>query len=344
MKILLATDGSASANNAVETVRSLALPAGTEILLVAVLPAAPELFGAAWESYVPGDAEAIERQMVDELRAVLDQLAATLARPGITITSEVLRGRAPTRVVEEAAALGADLIVVGSRGLGAWKRLLLGSVSAEIVDHARCPVLVARKPAVGSVVLADDGGAGAAAARALLERLPALAGGGVLVVAVAEVLNATALGFSPAVSGAFMTELLESTTEAQERLGKVVAATAAELQKAGIPAESRVLSGDPAHELVRLTRKADTDLVVVGTAGLTGVARAVLGSVARNVLINSHSSVLVVHQPPAPAEATDAAAAAADEDFAYDAEGHEVVNRTSEAFLIAQDSRSDGGS
>ena len=65
MKILLATDGSTSANNAVETVSSLALPAGTEILLVAVLPATPQLFGPAWESYVPGDAEAIERQSID---------------------------------------------------------------------------------------------------------------------------------------------------------------------------------------------------------------------------------------------------------------------------------------
>ena len=123
----------------------------------------------------------------------------------------------------------------------------------------------------------------------------------VLVVAVAEVLNPTALGFSPAVSGAFMTELIESTTEAEDRLAKVVAETAASLVGAGIPAEGKVLSGDPAHEIVRLTRAANTDLVVVGTTGLTGMTRAVLGSVARNVLINARSSVLVVHEPAEPA-------------------------------------------
>ncbi len=333
MKILLASDGSTSATNAVDTVSSLALPAGTEILLVAVLGAAPDLFGSAWESYVPADAEAIERQMVDELKAALDGLKARLERPGVVVRSEVLRGRAATRVVEESNVLGADLIVVGSRGLGGWKRLLLGSVSAEIVDHATCPVLVARRPAVRSVILADDGSVGARSAAALLTRLPALAGSGVKVVAVAEVLNAAALGFSPAVSGAFMTEMIESTAESEARLAAATVETAAILKAAGIDAETLVLSGDPAHEIVRLARASDTDLILVGTAGLTGVARAVLGSVARNVLINARSSVLVVHQPVEPGVAAD------DVDDVYDAEGHEVRDTASEAFLIAEDQR-----
>lgn len=297
MKILLATDGSESANDAVETVRSLALPAGTTIHLVAVLATAPELFGAAWESYVPGDAEAIERQMVDELEAALAAVTSRLERPGVTVEHEVLRGRAATQVVELSKEIRADLIVVGSRGLGAWRRLLLGSVSAEIVDHATCPVLVARKPTVSSVILGDDGSAGSRAAAALLARFPALAGRVARVVAVAEVLNPTALGFSPAVSGAFMTEMIESTSEAEERLAEATRVTAAILANAGITTETEVLSGNPAHELVRLARSTNADLVVVGTTGLTGVARAVLGSVARNVLINAPCSVLVVHQP-----------------------------------------------
>jgi nucleotide-binding universal stress UspA family protein len=298
MRVLLATDGSESANNAVETVRSLALPAGSVVHLVAVLPSTPELFGAAWDAYIPGDAEAIERQMVDELDAALDGVKARLERPGVTVEEEVLRGRAATRIVEAANAFQADIAVVGSRGLGAWKRLLLGSVSAEIVDHASCPILVARRPSVGTVILGDDGSEGSRAAAHLLARFPALAGNRVKVVAVAEILNAAALGFSPAVSGAFMTEMIESTAEAEERLGEVTQVTAAILGQAGIRTETEVLAGDPAHELVRLARASEADLVVVGTTGLTGVARAVLGSVARNVLINARCSVLVVHRPP----------------------------------------------
>jgi nucleotide-binding universal stress UspA family protein len=171
-------------------------------------------------------------------------------------------------------------------------------VSAEIVDHATCPVLVARKPTVRRVILGDDGSEGSRAAARLLARYPALAGDGVKVVAVAEVLNATALGFSPAVSGAFMTEMIESTAEAEEALQDVTRVTAAILGNAGIRTETEVLSGDPAHELVSAARRSEADLMVVGTSGLTGVARAVLGSVARNVLINARCSVLIVHQPP----------------------------------------------
>jgi nucleotide-binding universal stress UspA family protein len=297
MRVLLATDGSESANNAVETVRSLGLPSGSVVHLVAILPSTPELFGAAWDAYVPGDAEAIERQMIEELETALDGVKARLERPGVTVEEEVLRGRAATRIVEAANAFRADVVVVGSRGLGAWKRLLLGSVSAEIVDHARCPVLVARRPAVGRVVFGDDGSEGSRAAAHLLARFPALAGDGVKVVAVAEILNATALGFSPAVSGAFMTEMIESTAEAEERLAEVTRVTAAILGNAGIETETEIRSGDPAHELVTVARTSEADLVVVGTTGLTGVARAVLGSVARNVLINARCSVLVVHPP-----------------------------------------------
>lgn len=66
-----------------------------------------------------------ERGTVDlEVRAVMDRPAAALL----------------------AAADDADLVVVGSRGLGGFKGLLLGSVSRQVVDHARCPVLVHRSP------------------------------------------------------------------------------------------------------------------------------------------------------------------------------------------------------
>jgi nucleotide-binding universal stress UspA family protein len=297
MRVLLATDGSESANNAVETVRSLALPAGSVIHLVAVLPSTPELFGAAWDAYVPGDAEAIEQQMITELGTALERVKARIERPGVGVEEEVLRGRAATMIVEAANTFGADVVVVGSRGHGVWKRLLLGSVSAEIVDHAKRPVLVARKPSVRSVVLGTDGSEGAHFAAQFLARFPALAGERVKIAAVAEILSASALGFSPAVSGAFMTEMIESTAEADERLGEVTAATASILSETGIPTETAVVTGDPATELVRLARSSDADLVVVGTSGLGGVARAVLGSVARNVLINARCSVLVVHQP-----------------------------------------------
>jgi nucleotide-binding universal stress UspA family protein len=54
-------------------------------------------------------------------------------------------GRADVEIVELAEELGADIIVVGSRGLGGFRRVLIGSVSDSVVRHAPCPVLIVRE-------------------------------------------------------------------------------------------------------------------------------------------------------------------------------------------------------
>ena len=73
--------------------------------------------------------------------AVAAEIAAVLGpSPGVAIEREVKEGR-PTRVILDAAT-DADLVVVGSRGLGGFVGLLLGSVSSQVTHHARCPVTV----------------------------------------------------------------------------------------------------------------------------------------------------------------------------------------------------------
>jgi nucleotide-binding universal stress UspA family protein len=77
---------------------------------------------------------------------VQDALASAGAlAEGVQFSSMVIPGReAPEHLLEQAA--GADLLVLGSRGLGGFKKLLLGSVSQKCVDHAPCTVLVVRGP------------------------------------------------------------------------------------------------------------------------------------------------------------------------------------------------------
>lgn len=77
---------------------------------------------------------------VDE--AVLDEAVHRVAesRPELRVTGERVPGPADAALVE--ASTGADLLVVGSRGLGEVARILLGSVSRYCVDHGRCPVVV----------------------------------------------------------------------------------------------------------------------------------------------------------------------------------------------------------
>lgn len=81
-----------------------------------------------------------------EARRLLDAEVERLEAAGISVTQAHLRsGRADEQTIVMAEELGADLIVVGSRGMGGLRRALLGSVSDSGVRHARCPVMVVRE-------------------------------------------------------------------------------------------------------------------------------------------------------------------------------------------------------
>jgi nucleotide-binding universal stress UspA family protein len=77
-------------------------------------------------------------------REELEEAEAFLAEAGIEARAVAGIGDPADAIVDEAGEWGADLIVVGTRGLGGARRLLLGSVSTKVVHHAPCDVLVVR--------------------------------------------------------------------------------------------------------------------------------------------------------------------------------------------------------
>ncbi|WP_329431819.1 universal stress protein [Streptomyces sp. NBC_00056] len=77
-----------------------------------------------------------ERGLVDEVRAVLGEDGGSLVR------ERLVRGNAAEVLVD--AAQGAEMLVVGSRGHGSFRRALLGSVSQQVAHHAPCPVTIIR--------------------------------------------------------------------------------------------------------------------------------------------------------------------------------------------------------
>ena len=79
-----------------------------------------------------------------EISTALDDAQAHLKEQGIASQSIEGEGSAADVLVEAAKETGADLVIVGSRGLGATKRALLGSVSTSVLHHAPCDVLVVR--------------------------------------------------------------------------------------------------------------------------------------------------------------------------------------------------------
>ena len=144
MKVLLAIDGSDASMSAVAMAAALPLPPGSALEVVSVIPDsfAPE--GAVWPNVVRIDPPTDRTRIYDDVSRRLLDVAERLRAADRAVEVRVLDGRPATEIVAEAERFEADLIVMGARGLSTVRRLLLGSVSSEVVDHAPCPVLIAR--------------------------------------------------------------------------------------------------------------------------------------------------------------------------------------------------------
>ena len=271
MRVLIGYDGSESADQVCELVAGIDWPPGSELRVVTAYP--PYLPGADWPA--GGVEPAVAQGVFEGERSKAEERATAAAdrirRPDVTVTSGALMGRAASVLLDEAAARSTDLLIVGNRGLGPFTFALVGSVSAEVIDHAACPVLLVRGSSIERVLLADDGSADARAAAALLA-WPVFARSQVRVVTVSET-DAHATEATPAHSAA------EGLTAA------------------GRAPEIDVRSGDPAHEIVQAASDWKADLIVMGSRGRTGLARLLLGSVARKVVEHAPCSVLIKRLP-----------------------------------------------
>lgn len=146
MKILLAVDGSTYSDAAIDEVVRRPWPPQSEIKVITAAQT-PTMVGAEPWALPPDYFDQLEKSLNEAAKVVLDGALSKLKAIGdktLTITSEILEGAPGQVIVEAAQRWPADLIVMGSRGLGAWNRLLLGSVSNAVIHHAQCSVEVVR--------------------------------------------------------------------------------------------------------------------------------------------------------------------------------------------------------
>lgn len=296
MHVLVAIDGSEPAGTAVDLVTNIAWPDQTTIRVVEAVETGTDLFGGSWPDFEVIDIATIEADVRAQAERNVVEGRARLERPGLTVESAVLRGRPATVIVDEAMAMAADLIVVGSRGHGTIESMLVGSVSAEVIDHATVPVLVARGHQVGRVVLAWDGSSCATRAADLVHGWPIFGHSQVRVVAVADIGLPWMTGFPEAGSAELMPLYLDAANAARRERDQLARGMTEQLQAAGLSAEEDRREGNAASEILGAARDSKADLIVMGTHGRTGLARLVIGSVARNVLQHAPCSVLVVRE------------------------------------------------
>ena len=289
MRVLIATDGSPSARNAVLLVRTLAWPENTRVRLLEIFPPVPSLVAIGGDRKVDLD-DTYERDTVAKL-------AAPLYRGGLDVDEGYIRGDpVANRIVEDARAWGADVVVTGSRGHGPLATLLLGSVAAAISERAPCPILVARRPTCSRIVFAEDGSEAAFEARRVLANWPIFKGMQLKVVSVAHVDRPLRSGITAAVFEDARQAQAESLMEARAAHEHLSKESSEQLRLAGLLARAEVRAGDATTEILAAAQGWDADLIVMGSRGRGPISRALLGSVARSVLLNAKCSVLIVRR------------------------------------------------
>jgi nucleotide-binding universal stress UspA family protein len=286
MNVLVATDGSKYGGWALNWVSMLPLverPSVTalHVLDVAALraPFLAQPVMAGTERYIQEEIQRMEARSAKTLKEAAEQLAALKLKG--TVRKE--QGRvAPTILKRTPKRDG--LLVVGSQGLDALDRFMLGSVSTNLIHHATCPVLVVKGEAapLRRILLATDGSpASAKALKFVLTKLQPdrSTGQGGRVPIHVSVFHVLSLVMYPGLKEASKT-LLEQSVQ--------------KLIKAGFTAEPLCYLGNPAEEIMKAASRQHADLIVMGAKGLGAIARFLLGSVSTRVVQHADSSVLVV--------------------------------------------------
>jgi nucleotide-binding universal stress UspA family protein len=238
-------------------------------------------------------------RVIEALGPEVRQLLEAAARQATDEALDVVRRVAPELEVEVAMPLQdpreallehsarASMLVVGTRGHGPLRTLLLGSVSSAVIVHASCPVAVVRPVGAGDrheapVVVGTDGGAASTAALDFAFDWAADRGASLRVVHSWSAFNA----FVEPDSYSRRQVLVE---EHERALSESLAGYAEKYPDVSVSRD--LLDGDPAEMLVDLS--ADASLIVVGSRGRTGF-KALFSSVSRDVVERAHCTVVVV--------------------------------------------------
>ncbi|HEY4685077.1 MAG TPA: universal stress protein [Dehalococcoidia bacterium] len=294
LHVLWATDGSASARNAVPLLRGLVLPAAERLTVLTVAPHSLISGARPDPAFIARVTPAARRGALVEAEQLAMREATALDPP---FKPDVLSrwGHPIQEVLRAARSLAADLIVLGAKGHSNLRILVLGSVSQGVVQHATLPVLIARPSAgpVRRVVLGYHGSAAARRAVAFLERLALPPEVEVRLTTVVEpfaVPAGTPIGYRRLAIAEANRVNARRHTAAQRALDGL----AARLRADGLRVETEVVAGAAGPELDAAAQRHGAELIVVGSRKPSPARHYLLGSTAEKLVRHARASVLVV--------------------------------------------------
>ncbi|HSM21973.1 MAG TPA: universal stress protein [Rubrivivax sp.] len=295
--ILAATDFSAHARHAADRAARLAHETGARLTLMHAVSGSALAELRQWL----GAGHAGEQQLVEEMRRSLEHAAAELgATRRVAVHTHLSTGAALDCIGQQADTLNADLLVLGARGSGFLRRLVLGTTAERLLRRTTRPLLVVRQAAhepYRRVLVALDFSPWSAQAL-LLARHVAPHARPVLLSAF-QVPFEEKLRFAGVDAATVDHYRTQARAMATQRL--YAAAHDAGLKPGHW--DARIVEGDASQRIVEQEQESDCDLVVVGKHGQTAAEELLLGSVTKHVLAEGSADVLVstAQTPPAAA-------------------------------------------
>jgi nucleotide-binding universal stress UspA family protein len=281
-KVLVATDGSDQARAAVTTAAHFPWPVHTRVRIVPARRAGAEHRRSILLAALDRSAE-----------AAAESARRTLARRWDDVETVVVDQEPVNGILDEAERFAADVIVLGWRGYGTTRRLLMGSVSRGVVRGAQCAVLVVRRSRrVRRIVVGIDQSAMGKRALAFVGRLVAPPAGRVILVTAVDLMSVPSPRRVPG-ARAIAREVRRTNTRRGRAAAKELRRAAAQLERIGWQARTVLRSGEPLSVLLGTMATARSQLLVLGARSTSGVRHLLLGSVAEGALNRSSVPVLI---------------------------------------------------
>ena len=314
MKVLIAYDGSASADTAIEGLQRAGLPSkDVEALVVSVAevwlppPSQNEVLDDTFPLQIPPGLK-LARERAASMMADAEEVAQRGRKhveqnlPEWSVTQEVKNGSPAFEILNRAEQFQPQLIVVGSHGRTALGRFVLGSVSQKILTEALCSVRIGR-PSPGSVgsaqriVLGVDGSRGSTASVVEVGSRNWTPGSEVRVVVAQDLMKT----FPASLLIPPVKEFVEETNKEEHTAAEAIIADAIKLLRASladhVSVSTAIDSGDPKAVLVKLAEEFGADCIFTGATGFSNrLERFILGSVSAAVAARAHCSVEVIRE------------------------------------------------
>jgi nucleotide-binding universal stress UspA family protein len=265
-RLLVATDRSVFSEGAIREAISFAKKCSSRLYIVSVMETNPEYETIGANIFRKEEEEALE---------YLESIKTRVSQEGLYCQSILLHGNEPYQLIGDAASeRKVDMIIMGRRGRKGVMTVLMGSVTAKVIGHTTCKVLVVPKAArieYRNLLVATDGSEHSIAAVSEAIGIAKLCGSNIIAVSVAH-------------SGAEL-------TEAKSNVSRVVEMA----KKEGIPVEALTPLGKSSDVIVEIAGGSAVDLIVMGTYGETGLRKLLMGSTTEKVIGHAACAVLVIN-------------------------------------------------